>query len=108
MATVSELMEVARRKIDEHKAEVSALGAIYKFVLEGEGGGTFLLNLKEHPSVSEGDGDADCTIRMAVKDFVELVQSRGDARSYFFMGKIGVDGSFGLAIKLRKLIDMFR
>jgi len=108
MATVNEVMDLAKSKIAENAADVRSLGAVYKFVLNGDGGGTFLLNLKDDPGVSEGDGPADCTLTMAVGDFLEMVESRADARQYFFLGKVGVQGDFGLAIKLRKLSDMFR
>ena len=108
MATIKELMDLAQRKIEENKADVTAIGAVYKFVLDGEGGGTFMLNLKDDPGVSEADGAADCTIKMAVPDFIEMIESRADARQYFFTGKVRVDGNFGLAIKLRKLSEMFR
>lgn len=108
MATVQELFELAQQKIDENKAQASSVGAVYKFVLDGDGGRTFLLNLTDNPGVTESDGPAQCTIKMAAKDFVELIESRGDARQFFFMGKLKIEGDYGLAIKLRKLTEMFR
>ena len=108
MATVKELMEQAQQKIEQNKAQASALGAVYKFVLAGDGGGTFLIDLTDNPGVTEADGAAQCTITMAAADFVDMIESRGDARQFFFMGKLKIDGNMGLAIKLRKVSEMFR
>jgi putative sterol carrier protein len=62
----------------------------------------------DDPGITEADGDAQCVIKMAAEDFVELVESRADARQYLFMGKLRIDGNVGMAIKLRKFTDMFR
>ena len=51
--------EHAGRMIEEHRAQATATGAIYKFVLSGEGGCTFVLNLTDNPSVTEGDGEKE-------------------------------------------------
>jgi putative sterol carrier protein len=76
--------------------------------LDGDDGGTFLINLKGDPSVAEADGTAQCTITMDAQDFVQLVESRGDSRQLFFMGKLRVEGDIGLAMKLRQLTEMFK
>jgi putative sterol carrier protein len=108
MATVKELMERASRILAEHKAEARQLSTVYKFVLEGEDGGTFVLDLTDNPSVSVGDGPANCTIRLAAADFVEMAEGRIDSRDLFFAGKLRVDGDMGLALKLKKLRDTVR
>jgi putative sterol carrier protein len=106
MATVRELMEQARKKIEENQAQARAFGAVYKFVLDGDGGGTFVVSLTDDPGVSEGDGTAQCTIKMAAKDFVDMIEGRADRRALFFMGKLRVEGDWGLAMKLKGLQEM--
>ena len=108
MAGLRELIDLAKRRIEDNPALASEIGAVYKFVLDGDGGGTFVLNLKENPGVSETDGPADCTIRMTLPDFLQIVESRADARQYFFGGKVRVDGNLLLATRLRRLSDLFR
>jgi len=103
MITVDDLIDLARKRIDEHRAEATSVGAIYKFVLDGEGGGTFVVNLTETPSVTPGDGPAQCTINAEASDFVEIIEGRVDSRQFFFEGRLRVDGPMGLAMKLRKL-----
>lgn len=103
MATARELMESAKKQIAENKARAAAVGAIYKFVLEGDGGGTFVLNLKDEPGVTEGDGDAQCTIKMKAKDYVDMVEGRTSGQRLYFTGKLKVKGDMSLAMKLEQL-----
>jgi putative sterol carrier protein len=108
MATAKEWMDEAKKRIEENKAKASMTGAVYKFVLDGDGGGTFLMDLTDCPGVTEADGDAHCTIKMGAKDFVDMVEGRVDSRQLFFMGKLRVEGDMGLAMKLKKLGEMAR
>jgi putative sterol carrier protein len=108
MPTVREWMDHAKQKIEENKAKAAEAGAVYKFVLHGDDGGTFVLNLADDPGVSECDGDAHCTIKMGVGDFLEMVEGRVDSRMLFFMGKLRVEGDMGLALKLKKLGELAR
>lgn len=103
MATVKELMERAGRVITEHRDEAGAVGAVYKFVLAGDEGGTYVMDLKDQLAVTESDDDSDCTIRMEASDFVDMAEGRVDSRELFFTGRMTVDGDMGLAMKLRKL-----
>ena len=108
MATAKELMETARKKIEENKAQASTVGAIYKFVLAGDGGGTFILNLTDNPGITEGDGDAHCTIKMAAKDYVDMVEGRTSGQWLFFMGRLKIKGDMSLAMKLEELTDSLK
>lgn len=104
MPTVGDILDRAGTIIEEHKERASAVGARYKFVLNGEGACTFMLNLTENPNVFEGEGEADCTIRTAASEFIRMAEGQVDSRELFFMGKLKVDGDMGLALKLKKLI----
>ena len=104
MTTLQELLDRARTMIETNKEKAAETGGVYKFVLHGDGGGTFVLNLKDNPGISETDGAAQCTVKMSMKDFVDTVEGRVDSRQLFFMGKIRVDGDMGLAIKLKKVL----
>src|SRR5690606_32809857 len=87
----------------ENEAEAAEFGATYKFVLDGDEGGVWVMNLKDAPGVSEGDAEADCTIMMSTADFIEAAEGRVDSRTLFFMGKLRVKGDYSLALKLKKL-----
>lgn len=108
MRTIREWMDHAKQKIAENKEKASEAGAVYKLVLHGDDGGTFLVNLADDPGLMESDGEAHCTIKMGVSDFLEMVEGRTDSRLLFFMGKLRVEGDMGLALKLKKLGELAR
>src|SRR6266536_1576955 len=106
MATAKEWMDQAHIKIDENRVQATAIGGVYKFVLAGDGGGTFIMNLKDNPGVTEGDGAVQCTIKMTAKDYVDMIEGRAKDKQLFFMGRIKIEGDMGLAMKLQKLVEM--
>jgi putative sterol carrier protein len=108
MATAKELMEKAKTQVEANKAQAGQIGAVYKFVLDGDGGGTWVMNLKDAPGVSEGDGPAQCTIKMASKDYVDMIEGRANGQQLFFTGKLKIEGDMGLAMKLQKLTEMLK
>jgi predicted lipid carrier protein YhbT len=108
MATAQELMRRIGEKISERKELLSSVGAVYKFALEGDGGGTYLVDLKQSLAVTESDGPAACTIRMSATDFVDLFEGRANGQALFFGGRLKVEGDMGLALKLQTLTDVVK
>ncbi len=108
MATAKEKMAEAAKKIAEHGEKAAAIGAVYKFVLSGDGGGTWVMNLKDNPGVTEGEGPAACTIKMAATDYVDMLEGRANGQQLFFSGKLKIEGDMGLAMKLQKLTDVLK
>lgn len=108
MTTASSKIEEMGRKIAEKKAEAAAIGAVYKFVLDGEGGGTWVLNLKDDPGITAGDGPAQCTIKMTASDFLDMVEGRVAGEQLFFMNKLKVEGDMTLALKLQSLMAILK
>jgi predicted lipid carrier protein YhbT len=106
MTTVNDLMERASTMIDENPDRVREFCGVYKFVLDGDDARTFIVDLTDTPRVVDGDGAAQCTIRMAARDFIDLVEGRADRRALFFMGRLSVEGDWGLAMKLKSLDEM--
>ena len=45
--------------ITKNAAAASAVGAVFKFVLDGDGGGTWIVSLKDTPSIVAGDGEVE-------------------------------------------------
>ena len=108
MTTAADKMKEAQGKIEEHKDAAKQIGAVYKFVLSGDGGGTWVMNLKDNPGVTEGDGDAQCTIKMAATDYVDMLEGRANGQQLFFSGKLKIEGDMGLAMKLQKLTEVLK
>ena len=108
MATAQEIMQRIGEKIAGRTELLSAVGAVYKFALEGEGGETYLVDLKSDLKVTQGDGPAACTIRMTATDFVDLFEGRANGQALFFGGRLRVEGDMGLALKLQTLTDIVK
>jgi putative sterol carrier protein len=108
MTTASSKIQDIAQKIADKSGEAAAIGAVYKFVLDGEGGGTWILNLKDAPGVTAGDGPADCTIKMTASDFVDMIEGRAQGEQLFFMNKLRVEGDVSLALKLQALMKILR
>jgi len=70
MATPKEIFEgKIKERISEDPEKAKSIGAVYKFNVTGDNGGTWVINLKDNPGVSEGDAPADCTITVGSQDF---------------------------------------
>lgn len=108
MATAKELMLAAHQKLQTQKAAASAIGATFKLVLNGEGGGTFLLNLKDDVGVKETDGAADCTLKLSATDYVDMMEGRANPQALFFQGKLQIEGDIALALKLQNITEVLR
>ena len=99
--TVDDLIELARKRIDEHRAEATSVGAISS--------SCWMVTVAERsssasptPSVTPGDGPAQCTINAEARTSSDHRRPRR-RRQFFFEGRLQRDGSMALAMKLRKL-----
>jgi predicted lipid carrier protein YhbT len=106
MTSGKDLIERLGAKIAKDPSVTANFGAIYKFVLEGDGGGTWVVNMKDAPGAREGDGPADCTISLGANDFVDLVEGRANGQQLYFQGRLRIEGDLGLALKLQNLADL--
>ena len=104
MTTVQDLMDRASAMIREDPDNARKFGGVCKFALSGDGGRTFIIDLTDDPRVI--DGDAHCTISMALADFVNLVEGRADPRGLFFLGRLRIKGDWKLAMKFKKLSEI--
>ncbi|MCA9774372.1 MAG: SCP2 sterol-binding domain-containing protein [Myxococcales bacterium] len=105
MSAVSDIMDNRiGAGINENPENAKKINAIYKFNITGDGGGTWLVNMKDKPGVTTGDGTADCTITMAAADFIDLVNGKLNGQMAFMSGKLKIAGDMGLAMKLQKLL----
>jgi putative sterol carrier protein len=108
MATAPELFERIAQKIAGRDDLKEKIGAVYKFVLDGPDGGTWLVDLKSMLTVTQGEGVAGCTVKMSAQDFVDLFEGRANGQALFFSGKLKVEGDMALALKLESLTDIVR
>lgn len=86
---------------EKAKGEV---GAVYLFKITGDNGGSWLVNLKDEVGITEGEGDAGCTVTVADADFVEIIEGRLNGQMAFMQGKLKIDGDMSLAMKLQTVL----
>jgi putative sterol carrier protein len=108
MTTAREIMTELDRRLKERRAEAAKIGAVYKFVLDGEGGGTFIIDLKDDVGVREKDEPAPCTVRLSAKDGIDLLEGRANGQTLFFTQRLKVEGDMSLALKLSALTDILK
>jgi len=96
-----ELGEIMQ-EVQEKASTIDPLGYVVQFIFEDEG--TFCLNGKgENNQVTEGEASVDTTIKIKKKSFLNLLRGKLDPTIAFMSGRIKVDGSLGVALKLQQL-----
>lgn len=95
--------EIPKRASQPGAAErLKGMNAVYKFQIEGAG--TWLVTIKDGQiTVTEGDGQAQCTVIMKAEDFNQLTDGKLNPQMAFMSGKLKIQGDMGLAMKLGQL-----
>jgi putative sterol carrier protein len=97
-------LDDATAKIEAHLPQLATLGYKVKFALEDEG--VILVDATQTPAtVSNQDGEADCTIRLTEDRLEKLIDGHLSPTLAYTLGQIKVDGSLGVAMKLASLLE---
>ncbi len=93
-------------KIASNPDKVRSINAIYQFLISGDQGGEWVLDLtKDSDQISEGTTEnAKCTVTMKDVDFVSLWSGKLNAQMAFMTGKLKIKGDMSLAMKLTQVI----
>jgi putative sterol carrier protein len=104
MAAVQEVLETLRERV-ARPAAMQGVTAVYQFVLEGEGGGNYVLRFQDGAgTIEEGTADnPNVTITMEAADFVDMISGKLNAMVAFMGGKLKLQGDMALAMKLQSI-----
>ncbi len=81
------------QRLNEPTNKLQAGDVIYKIVVTGEGGGVWMVDLtKPSNQIAAGDENADCTITISSKDFVDMINSNLNPAEAWLQGKVHVAG----------------
>ena len=98
-ASVSEFFE-SLKTVDASRT--AGMRNSYQFDIEGAG--QWLVKVEDGSiDVSEGTGDADCTISAGEENFMKIVNGEQNATTAYMTGKLKIKGDMGAAMKLQKL-----
>jgi putative sterol carrier protein len=89
----------------ESRADASkTAGMNNSYVFDIDGAGQWKVDVEDGAvKVSEGGGDADCTISASEETFQKIVAGETNATSAYMTGKLKIKGDMGAAMKLQKL-----
>ncbi|CAO3421652.1 SCP2 sterol-binding domain-containing protein [Azospirillum doebereinerae] len=93
------------REMRTRATTLRSLNASVRFVL-GKDGQVIRVDARANPvDISQDDAESDCTIRISPENLVKLMDGRLNPMLAFTMGKLKVEGSMGIAMKLAQLLD---
>jgi len=84
----------------------SSVNAIFQFDIQGEGGGTWTLDLTSSPgSVKDGASpNPGCIIIMNTADFEAMMLKTANPMQLFMAKKLQVKGNLPLSLKLQEIL----
>ena len=96
--------EAIESKIKEKMSMAAGLNAKIKLNFKDDGI-VFVDATQNPPAVSDEDADADLTLICSIDTFKAILDGTQDPNIAFMMGKLKVQGSMGLAMKLNSILE---
>lgn len=97
-------LESVTEQIRQKLSFGSGISAKVKFDF-GDEGRIFIDATQTPPVITHDDGDADTTLLCALTTFEGFLNGTADPNVAFLMGKLKVQGSMGLAMKLNAFLE---
>jgi putative sterol carrier protein len=98
--TAQEFFAALPERVDPGKT--AGMNNTYVFDVEGAGQWTVAVD-DGAVSVTEGAGEADCTISATEETLVKIAKGEANATTAYMTGKLKIKGDMGAALKLQKL-----
>lgn len=97
-------LEDVTDRIRKKVAQGVPITARFKFDF-GDDGRIFVDSTQTPPVISNDDESADVTLLCSLETFTKLMDGAQDPNVAFLMGKLKVQGSMGLAMKLNAMLE---
>ncbi len=95
------------RGLEVQPDKARQIGAVYAFQVSGPNGGNWTVDLKSNPPTCKPEvaAGAQCSLKLADKDFEALVGHPSMGRQLYLQGKHKVSGDPSLAMKVQALLQ---
>lgn len=97
-------IETFADEIRGHLMQFAGLGYKVKFAFD-EGGALLLDGTVTPPTLSEEDGEADCTISASLDNAMKLINGQLNPMMAYTLGKLRIEGSVGVALKMASMLE---
>jgi len=106
--TAKEIFKGFEDKLKANPDVGSSINAVVQFVINGEGGGSWAIDLTKQPGeIIEGVNEgAACTLTMDAENFVAMMNKEANPMTLFMSGKLKVGGDMSISMKLQSILDM--
>ncbi|TAE51052.1 MAG: sterol-binding protein [Bacteroidetes bacterium] len=96
-------LETTTSNVKSRAEMADSLGSKIKFAFNGGEGVVLLDGSGSSNTVSNEDGEADCTVHLDLSDFNEMLAGNLNPMMAFMTGKLRIEGDMGVAMKLTSL-----
>ena len=114
MTTPRDIITKITAKLLADPERYSELDLVYKLIVDGEDGGSWLVSCNQSLGVSEAAGEGaadcavdctvDCTMQLTGSDLVKLVEGQLNPQMAFLQGKVKVSGDTLAALRLEEFL----
>ncbi|PIU58280.1 MAG: SCP-2 sterol transfer family protein [Deltaproteobacteria bacterium CG07_land_8_20_14_0_80_38_7] len=107
MSDATVVMNKITEKVKNKPEILADVNAVIAVNLTGESGGRWVIDCNKKPAEVKLDETmkADMTLTMDAQDMVKMSEGELNPQMAFLSGKIKIDGSMSLAMKLGKLLS---
>ena len=96
-------LDATTAQVAEMATAADALGSTIKFDFNDDPGVVYLDGSSDPNTVSNEDKDADCTVKIDLQDFKDMLSGDLNPMGAFMGGKLKIEGDMGVAMKLSSL-----
>ncbi|SEM31924.1 SCP-2 sterol transfer family protein [Paenisporosarcina quisquiliarum] len=107
---MNETWRLIETTMNENPTPIRNENVRYEFNLTGDNPSVKQLILENGKARISDDTTtkADCKLSLSSKDFMKLLAGELNSTTAFMFGKLKVDGSIGLALKLEGMLKVYR
>jgi putative sterol carrier protein len=107
--SIREVWQDIERVMNENPEPIKGMNAVYQYEITGDDSGTFQLLISEGTArVVEGsEATPDCTLKLSDNNFKKMIMGKLNGTAAFMTGKLKVQGSMGLALKLEGILNEY-